>query len=105
MFTGIIESLGSVRSIEIKGSNKTFWIGSPLSAELKIDQSVSHNGACLTVEEVSVTATPDPNGVTVPPPRAPHQRSSPRYRHRRDPRKNSISTAGSPATWSTSNAA
>jgi riboflavin synthase len=52
MFTGIIESLGTVRSIESKGSNLTFWIGSPLSAELQIDQSISHNGACLTVEEV-----------------------------------------------------
>ena len=52
MFTGIIESLGTVRSIESTGSNKTFWIQSPLSTELKIDQSISHNGACLTVEEV-----------------------------------------------------
>jgi riboflavin synthase len=52
MFTGIIESLGKVRSIESTGTNKTFWIQSPLSAELKIDQSISHNGACLTVEEV-----------------------------------------------------
>jgi riboflavin synthase len=52
MFTGIIESLGTVRSIESKGTNKTFWIGSTLSTELKIDQSISHNGACLTVEEV-----------------------------------------------------
>jgi riboflavin synthase len=52
MFTGIIESLGKVRSIESTGTNKTFWIQSPLSPELKIDQSISHNGACLTVEEV-----------------------------------------------------
>ena len=52
MFTGIIESLGTVRSIESTGSNRTFWIQSPLSTELKIDQSISHNGACLTVEEV-----------------------------------------------------
>ncbi len=52
MFTGIIESLGKVQSIETKGSNKTFWIQSPVSQELKIDQSISHSGVCLTVEEV-----------------------------------------------------
>jgi riboflavin synthase len=53
MFTGIIESLGQIRTIEAIGANKTFWINSPLSPELKIDQSISHNGVCLTVEEVS----------------------------------------------------
>ena len=52
MFTGIIESFGQVQSIETQGSNKIFWIKSPLSGELKIDQSISHNGVCLTVEEV-----------------------------------------------------
>ncbi len=52
MFTGIIENTGLVDQIEIIGSNRTFWISSPLSSELKIDQSVSHNGVCLTVEEV-----------------------------------------------------
>ena len=52
MFTGIIESLGQVQSIENHGTNKTFWISSPISPELKVDQSISHNGACLTVEEV-----------------------------------------------------
>jgi riboflavin synthase len=52
MFTGIIESLGKIRSIESNGSNVTFWIQSPLSPELKIDQSISHNGVCLTVEEI-----------------------------------------------------
>lgn len=52
MFTGIIESLGWVRSVTTQGTNKSFWIESPLSHELKIDQSVSHNGVCLTVEEV-----------------------------------------------------
>ena len=52
MFTGIIESLGHVREIIKNGSNHTFWIESPLSNEFKIDQSVSHNGVCLTVEEV-----------------------------------------------------
>jgi riboflavin synthase len=52
MFTGIIESLGKVQSIETSGTNKTFWIGSSISPELRIDQSISHNGVCLTVEEV-----------------------------------------------------
>lgn len=52
MFTGIIEATGTVQDITINGSNKTFWISSPVSNELKIDQSVSHNGVCLTVEEI-----------------------------------------------------
>jgi riboflavin synthase len=53
MFTGIIESLGKLTSIETNGSNHTFWVTSPISNQLKPDQSVSHNGVCLTVEEVS----------------------------------------------------
>ena len=52
MFTGIIENLGKVECIDTKGSNKIFWISSPVSGELKTDQSISHNGVCLTVEEV-----------------------------------------------------
>src|SRR6476620_2697492 len=52
MFTGIIESMGKVESIEKNGSNKTFWINSSISSELKADQSVSHNGVCLTIEAV-----------------------------------------------------
>ena len=52
MFTGIIEQTGLVEAIEKTGTNATFWISSPLSAELKIDQSVSHSGVCLTVEEI-----------------------------------------------------
>jgi riboflavin synthase len=52
MFTGIIESLGTIHSVETKGTNRTFWIESSLSPQLKIDQSISHNGVCLTVEEV-----------------------------------------------------
>jgi riboflavin synthase len=51
MFTGIIESLGTITDINISGSNKTFWIKSQISGELKADESVSHNGVCLTVEE------------------------------------------------------
>lgn len=52
MFTGIIESLGRVEKVEVHGTNKTFYIASPLSESFKIDQSVSHNGVCLTVEAV-----------------------------------------------------
>ncbi len=53
MFTGIIENMGKVERIEQHGANKTFWISSSISSELKADQSLSHNGVCLTVEEVS----------------------------------------------------
>jgi riboflavin synthase len=52
MFTGIIESLGLVQNIENQGTNKVFQIVSSISPELKVDQSVSHNGVCLTVEAV-----------------------------------------------------
>lgn len=49
MFTGIIETIGKVAAIEQEGSNYHFTISSPISKELKIDQSVSHSGVCLTV--------------------------------------------------------
>ena len=52
MFTGIIETTGFVRDVIINGLNKTFWIESPLSTEFKVDQSVSHSGVCLTIEEI-----------------------------------------------------
>jgi riboflavin synthase len=52
MFTGIIETMGIVKNVTQAGSNKSFWIESGISQELNIDQSVSHNGVCLTVEEV-----------------------------------------------------
>ncbi len=53
MFTGIIEAVGKVAGVEQEGTNKTFEIESYLASELKIDQSVAHNGVCLTVIEVS----------------------------------------------------
>ncbi len=53
MFTGIIESIGRVSKISARGTNLTFWIESSLAPELKIDQSLAHNGTCLTVEELS----------------------------------------------------
>ena len=52
MFTGIIEKTGIVKDIVVSGGNKMFWVSSVLSDELKTDQSLSHNGVCLTVEEV-----------------------------------------------------
>lgn len=52
MFTGIIETTGKIVSVEQQGNNKTFTVASPISGELKTDQSVSHNGVCLTVEQV-----------------------------------------------------
>ena len=51
MFTGIIEDLGKVLRIEKDGSNVHFEIQAPFTPELKIDQSVAHNGVCLTVVE------------------------------------------------------
>jgi riboflavin synthase len=53
MFTGIIESLGTITAVETHGTNKTYWIDSPISHELSIDQSLSHDGVCLTVEETN----------------------------------------------------
>ncbi|PSK91982.1 riboflavin synthase [Taibaiella chishuiensis] len=49
MFTGIVESLGTIAVIRKEGSNVHFTVNSPISNELKIDQSVAHDGVCLTV--------------------------------------------------------
>ena len=53
MFTGIIETIGLVTDIQAEGTNLTFHIESSLTPELKIDQSVSHNGVCLTVTSLT----------------------------------------------------
>lgn len=53
MFTGIIETTGKVVSIEHSGSNCRFGIESPISGALQVDQSIAHNGVCLTVEQVA----------------------------------------------------
>lgn len=52
MFTGIIETQGIIKKITVEGTNKIFWIKSPISSKLKPDQSIAHDGVCLTVEEV-----------------------------------------------------
>jgi riboflavin synthase len=49
MFTGIIETLGTVVRIDLEGTNKHFTLQSSISDELKVDQSLAHNGVCLTV--------------------------------------------------------
>ncbi len=56
MFTGIIETTGTVLELIQSNSNLDLWIGSKLSHELKIDQSVAHNGVCLTVVELRENA-------------------------------------------------
>ena len=50
MFTGIIETIGTIQDISSEGTNKTFIVNSTISDSLKVDQSLSHNGVCLTVE-------------------------------------------------------
>ena len=53
MFTGIIETLAKVESIEKEQSNVHFTFSSSITHELKIDQSVAHNGVCLTVVKLN----------------------------------------------------
>ena len=53
MFTGIIEAAAEIVTVETEGTNKTFTLKSPIASEFKIDQSISHNGVCLTVTEIS----------------------------------------------------
>ena len=52
MFTGIIEAIGRVENIEKEGTNILFTMSCPFTKELKIDQSVSHDGCCLTVYDI-----------------------------------------------------
>ena len=61
MFTGIIETLGTITNIEKEQENIHFTVKSDFTTELKVDQSVAHNGVCLTVininnDEYTVTA-------------------------------------------------
>ena len=52
MFTGIVESIGTVEKIGEEGTNKHFTVSSKITTELQIDQSVAHNGVCLTVVSI-----------------------------------------------------
>ncbi len=56
MFTGIIEALGTVVAVSHEGTNRHFTVQSPFAGELKIDQSVAHDGVCLTVVAVDAAA-------------------------------------------------
>lgn len=60
MFTGIVETTGEVLSATKEGGNAVFWVKSSLSGSLSIDQSISHNGICLTVDALE----PDKHRVT-----------------------------------------
>ena len=53
MFTGIIEATGKVEKIDRNESNIDFTLSGPFTQELKIDQSLAHNGCCLTVVEIT----------------------------------------------------
>ena len=53
MFTGIIEDIAEVINITKKGDNINFMFKSSITTELKVDQSISHNGVCLTVVDVN----------------------------------------------------
>jgi riboflavin synthase len=52
MFTGIIESVGLLEEVWETGGNRSFLVSSPITPELKVDQSLAHNGICLTVENI-----------------------------------------------------
>jgi riboflavin synthase len=52
VFTGIIETTGQITAITTEGSNKHFTLSSSITHELKVDQSVSHNGVCLTIVNI-----------------------------------------------------
>lgn len=49
MFTGIVEATGTVKRIDKAGTNKTFTIEAPFASEMKVNDSLSHNGVCLTI--------------------------------------------------------
>lgn len=53
MFTGIIETMGTITSAVKEGGNLELTISSALAPELKVDQSISHNGVCLTVTAIA----------------------------------------------------
>ncbi|MBI3510365.1 MAG: riboflavin synthase [Bacteroidetes bacterium] len=52
MFTGIVETTGKISSVKTDGGNKIFYVGVSFLNELRVDQSIAHNGVCLTVTDV-----------------------------------------------------
>jgi riboflavin synthase len=56
MFTGIIEALGEVVAVQDEGTNRDLFVRAAMAAELRVDQSLAHNGVCLTVVEVELPA-------------------------------------------------
>ncbi|MGK7395162.1 MAG: riboflavin synthase [Candidatus Cyclobacteriaceae bacterium M3_2C_046] len=61
MFTGIVETVGIIKELKREGTNTTYWVQAPFTRELQVNQSVSHNGVCLTITDIkqdlySVTA-------------------------------------------------
>ena len=57
MFSGIVETTGRIVAIREERGNRHFTLECPFTGELKIDQSVAHNGVCLTVVEVDGSRT------------------------------------------------
>ena len=55
MFTGIIENIATLKTINEDGTNKIFTLDVPFGTELKVDQSLAHNGVCLTVTAINKT--------------------------------------------------
>lgn len=56
MFTGIVEAIGTIEKIESDGTNVHFTLSCAFNSDLKIDQSLAHDGVCLTVVECSETS-------------------------------------------------
>ena len=58
MFTGIIENTAILEEKIISQTNLSFIFKSPITSELKVDQSVSHNGVCLTIKKIWAEKAP-----------------------------------------------
>ena len=55
MFTGIIEQNGRIEKVEREGTNVHFTVSAPFAGELQVDQSVAHDGVCLTVVKLDLS--------------------------------------------------
>ncbi len=56
MFTGIVEATGTIEKIDVEGTNKTFTIEADFASEMSVNESLSHNGVCLTIVNVEGNA-------------------------------------------------